>query len=128
MSKTKIESVKKILNETNFFFRMNCRRLTWGTGHYAWPRCSFSWSNRTCDHPSCHRTWSFLSPCHHFEGNRYADCLNDNSQIVNHCGRVGHFDDSHDISDCDADGSSIHGYVRQEDEPFSFPLAASYPW
>jgi hypothetical protein len=32
------------------------------------------------------------------------------------------------IFHCDADGSSIHGYVQQEDEPFFVPLAASYPW
>jgi hypothetical protein len=31
------------------------------------------------------------------------------------------------IYDCDIGGSSIQGYVRQEDEPFSFPLTA-YPW
>ncbi len=66
-----------------------------------------------------------MSPCHHFKGNCDADHLDDNSRIVNHRGCVGCFDDSRDISDCNADGSLIHGYVQQDDEPFSCPLAAS---
>ncbi len=69
-----------------------------------------------------------MSPCRHLEGNPDADCLDDDSWIIDHHGRVGCFDDSRDISDCDADGSSIHGYVQQKDGPFYFPSAASYPW
>ncbi len=37
------------------------------------------------------------------------------------------FYDSSVIYNFDVDGSLIYGYVRQEAEPFSFPLAA-YPW
>jgi hypothetical protein len=32
------------------------------------------------------------------------------------------------INTIDVDGSLIHGYMQQEDEPFSFPLAAFCPW
>ncbi len=45
---------------------------------------------------------------------RGADCLDDDSWIVNHCGCVVCFDDSCNIYDCNADGSLIHGYVQQE--------------
>ncbi len=68
-----------------------------------------------------------MSPCHHFEGNRGVDHLDDNSWIVDRCGCVGCFDDSCNIYNCNADGSLIHGYVGQEAEPFSFPLAAYFP-
>ncbi len=77
---------------------------------------------------SCCRTWSFLSPCRHVEGNPGVGHPDDDSQIGDCCDHVGHFDDSRGSYDCDADGSFIHGYVRWEDEPFSFPSAASYPW
>jgi hypothetical protein len=44
------------------------------------------------------------------------------------CDCVGRFDGNCGTCDCNDDGSSIHDYARQEDEPFSFPLAASCPW
>ncbi len=37
------------------------------------------------------------------------------------------FNGSCDIYDCNVGGSLIHSYVQQEDEPYSFPLAAC-PW
>ncbi len=37
------------------------------------------------------------------------------------------FDGSRNFCGNSAAGSLIHGYARQEDEPFSFPSAASYP-
>jgi hypothetical protein len=69
-----------------------------------------------------------LSPCLCIEGNHGIDRLDVNSWIGNHRGRVGCFNDCRNIYDCDADGSSIHGYAQQEDEPLSLPLAASCPW
>ncbi len=50
--------------------------------------------------------------------------------IGNCCDRVSRFGDSGDTNTCgDNDaGSLIHSYARQEDEPFSFLLAAFYPW
>ncbi len=81
-----------------------------------------------CNHPSCRRTWNFSSPCPHVEGNRGADPLDDDSQVGDHCNRVGCFDDGCGSYDCHVDGSSIHGYAPQEDDPFSFLLATFYPW
>ncbi len=75
---TKNKSTKKILNKNNSFFRTNCLCSTKRTGHCAWPCCSFSWSDCTCDHPSCHRTWCSLSPCCCVEGNCGGDCLDGN--------------------------------------------------
>ncbi len=49
-------------------------------------------------------------------------------QVGNCCDRVGRFDGHRGICGDNAAGSLIQGYARQEDEPFSFPLAASYPW
>jgi hypothetical protein len=39
----------------------------------------------------------------------------------------GRFDGNQGICDCNFDGSLIHSYAQQEDELFSFPLAASCP-
>ncbi len=55
---------------------------------------------------------AFLSPCHHVKGDCGVDHLNDDGQHGDHCGRVGCFNDSRSRYDCDADGSSIHGYAR----------------
>jgi hypothetical protein len=66
-------------------------------------------------------------PCRCVKGNHGSNCLNDDSRIVDHCGCVSCFDGSRNIYNCDVDGSLIHGYVQQEVEPFSFPLAAC-PW
>ncbi len=54
--------------------------------------------------------------------------LDDDGQVGDHRDRVGCFDGNRGTCDCDDDGSSTHGYVWQEDEPFSFPLAASCHW
>jgi hypothetical protein len=81
------------MRSTSFFW-MNCRHLTWRTGHYAWPCCSFSWSICACNHPSCCRTWSFLSPCCHVEGNHGVDCLDANCQVGDCCNCVGRFNNS----------------------------------
>ncbi len=124
LSESKTKSSKVIWNKISSFFQTNCQRLTKRTGHYAWSCHSFSWSDCACNHPSCHRTCCSVSPCHCIEGNRGINHLNDDSWIVNHCGRVGCFDGSHDIYDCNVDGSLIHGYVQQEVEPFTFTLAA----
>ncbi len=97
------------------------------TGHCAWPCHSFSFSDHACDHPSCHKTCCSSCPCCLVEGDCDANRLDDDSQIVNHPGRVSCFNDGRDIYDCNVDGSLIHGYVQQEAESFSFPLAA-YPW
>ncbi len=56
-------------------------------------------------------TWSFLSPCHHVEGNRGIDRLDDDSQVGNHCDCVGRFNDDRGSYNCNAGGSLIHGYV-----------------
>ncbi len=119
-SKIKNKSAKEILNKNDSFFWKNCPSSTKRTGHYAWPRCSFSWSDCACNHPSCHRTLGSSSPCRCAEGNCgwFGECP----------GCVGCFDGSRNIYNYDAAGSLIHSYVQQEDEPFSFPLAASYPW
>jgi hypothetical protein len=69
-----------------------------------------------------------LNPCCRIKGNGGINCLNDNSWIVDLCNRVGRFDGSCNVYNYDAANSLIHGYTRQEDEPFSFLLAASYPW
>ncbi len=126
-NKNKNKSVTEIWNKIDSFFQMNCRRSRKRTGHYAWPHCSFSWSDCACNHPSCHRTWCFSRPCCCIKRNCGVNCLDDDSRIVDHCGCVGCFDGSSNIYDCNVDGSLIHGYVRQEVEPFSFPLAAC-PW
>ncbi len=55
-SKTKHKSTKEILSKRDSFFWSRCPCSTKRTGHCAWPCCSFSWSDRTCDHPSSHRT------------------------------------------------------------------------
>ncbi len=129
-SKTKNESksAKEILNEIDSFFLTNCWRTTKRTGHYAWPHSSFSWSDCACNHPSCHRTWCSLSPCCHVKGNCGIYCLNGNDQVGNCSNPVGCFDGNCGICGNDAAGSSTHGYAQQEDETFSFPLAASHPW
>ncbi len=57
------KSAKEILNEIDSFFWTNRQRLTKKTGHYAWPCCSFSWSDHACNHPSCRRTCCSSSPC-----------------------------------------------------------------
>jgi hypothetical protein len=80
-----------------------------------------------CNHPSCRRTCCSSCPCCRIEGDRGADRLDDDSRMVDHCGCVGCFNDSRNSYDCNVDGSLIHGYMRQEAEPFSFPLAAC-PW
>ncbi len=127
-SKSKSESAKVIWNKIDSFFRTNCWRLTKRTGHYAWPRHSFSWSDCTCNHPSCCRTCSSSRPCCRVKGDRGIDHLNDkNSWIINHHGCVGYIDGSHDTYDCNVDCSLIHSYVQQEVKLFSFPLAAC-PW
>ncbi len=87
----------------------------------------FSWCDFTCNHPSCHRTCCSSHSCRCIEGNCGANCLNDYSWIVDCCGCIGCFDDSCDVYNCNVDGSSMHGYVQLEVEPFSFPLAAC-PW
>ncbi len=121
--------MKEILNKNNSHYHTNSPLLTKRTGHYAWSRCSFSWSDLACNHPSCHRTCCSLSPsCCCNKGNRGVDCLNDNSWVGNCCNRIGCFDGSLDIYHFDAAGSLIHGYARQEVEPFSSLLAASCPW
>jgi hypothetical protein len=79
-------------------------------------------------HPSCHRICSSLHPscpAYHDHGINH---LNYCSQVCNRCNHIGCFNDSRDIYDCNTDGSLIHGYMRQEDELFSFPLAAACPW
>jgi hypothetical protein len=73
------------LNKNDSFFRINCPYSMKRTGHCAWPCCSFSWNDCTCDDPSCCRTWCYLSPCCHVEGNCGIDCLDDNSWISNYC-------------------------------------------
>ncbi len=91
-SKNKNKSAKEILNKIDSFFRKNCQRPTKRTGHYAWPCHSFSWSDRTCDHPSFCRTCCSLSPCHRIKDDRGVDCLDDNNQIGNRRDCVGCFD------------------------------------
>ncbi len=62
-SKNKSKSTKEIWNKNDSFFQMNFWGSTKRTGHYAWPCCSFSWSDCACDHPSCCRTCCSLHPC-----------------------------------------------------------------
>ncbi len=62
-SKNKNKSAKEIWNKIDSFFQTNCRRSMKRTGHYAWPCCSFSWSDRAYDHRSCCRTSCFLLLC-----------------------------------------------------------------
>ncbi len=126
-TKNENKSAKGIWNKINSFFWINCQRSRKRTDHCAWPCCSFSWSDRTCNHPSCRRTCCFSCPCSCVKGNCGVDRLDDDSRIVDHCGCIGCFSGSPDIYDCNVDGSSIHGYVQQEVEPFSFHLAVC-PW
>ncbi len=127
-NKTKNKSAKEILNKNNSFFWTNYPRSTKRTGHYAWLCCSFSWSDCAYNHPSCHRTWCSLNPCHCVKDNCGVDPIDDNSWIGNRHGCISRFNGSHDIYNYNAASSSIHSYMQQEDEPFSFPLAASHPW
>ncbi len=126
-TKRKNKSVKVIWNKIDSVFWTNCQCLTKRTGHYAWPRCFFSWSDCACNHPSCHRTCCFsllvivsraiaalIVSMMIFGPSIIAVALVALMVVCN-------------IYDCDIGGSSIQGYVRQEDEPFSFPLTA-YPW
>ncbi len=66
-----------------------------------------------------------LGPIDHDHG---FDCFDDNSQVGDCHNCVGCFDGNCGICNWDVDGSFIHSYAQQEDEPFSFPLAASCPW
>ncbi len=129
-SKSKVEnkSTKEILNKNNSFFRTNFPCLTKRTGHYACHCHSFSWSDHSCNHPSCHKTCCSLSPCHCVKDNHGIDCLDDDSWVGNCRDCIGCFDGSHNIYDADAARCLIHSYVRQEVEPFSSLLATSCPW
>ncbi len=69
-----------------------------------------------------------MHPCCQVVHNHGVDCLDSDSQVDNRLDRVSCFNGNRGICDYDADGSSIHGYAQQEDEPFSFPSAASCPW
>ncbi len=122
-TESKTKSAKVIWNEIDSFFQTNCWRLAKTTCHYAWPHCSFSWSDCTCNHPPCCRTCCSLCLCSHIEGNCGINCLNEDSQIVNHRSCVGCFNHSCNIYDCNVDGILIYSYVWQEVELFSFPVA-----
>ena len=82
-TKNKNKIAKEILNKNNSFFWTNCPRPTKRPGHYAWPCCSFSWSDCACNHPSCHRTWCSLSPCCCINGDCGINCLNEDSWVDN---------------------------------------------
>ncbi len=78
-SKTKNESAKEILKANNSSFRTNRLHSTKKTGHYAWPCCSFSWSDHACNHPSSCRTCYSLSPCCCIEDDRGVNHLDEDS-------------------------------------------------
>ncbi len=78
-SKNKSESTKEIWNEIDSYFQTNCRCLMKRTGHCAWPRHSFSWSDHACNHPSCCKTCCSLRPCCPVNHDHGVNCLNDNS-------------------------------------------------
>ena len=94
------------------FFRTNCRHSTKRTGHCSWPRHSFSWSDRGCDHPSCCKTCCSSCPYCRVNHNHGINRLDDDNLVGNHRGRVGCFDDGRGSCNCNAGGSLTHGYVQ----------------
>jgi hypothetical protein len=77
-SKTKNKRAKKILSKSSSFFRTNCPCSSKRTGHCAWPCCSFSWSDCTCNHPPFCMTCCSLSLYYPGNNTRGIACLNDN--------------------------------------------------
>jgi hypothetical protein len=61
-----------------------------------------------------------LLPCRCVNHDHNVDHLDDDSQVGSRCDQVGCFNGYLGICDYNAGGSSIHGYMRQEDEPFPF--------
>jgi hypothetical protein len=114
------------LDREQLLFQMKCPQSTKKSGLCAWPHRFSFWSDCICGHLSSRRIFS-CSPSLCVKNDHGVNCLDGNCHVGIHRNCIGCFDGGCGTRGNDSCGLS-HSYEQLEDEPSSFPSAASSPW